>query len=184
MTVTTLEGFYHATDHGERYEFDWYAIQLEEPRPPLSPSMLIQEMMPTPFWVVVSSMMMCRTRRKHGHECTWRLLLRYQDHTALAFAKKSDVMSVIKPAGFADRRSSNIIDCARMWSMGIRPWPVEKFLGESMAMPGVGEYVTNAYRMFVHGELNLTFNDDELRRFAVWAHARRRRGFPWKHPHG
>lgn len=179
--MTFLEEFYHGTDHGLRYEFDFKAVQLEEPRPPLSPSMLIQEMMPTDFWVMIASIMMVRTQRRAGHEAVWNLIGRFDGHVAIATANKSDVRRCIEHAGLANKRSQQICDVSKQWMMGIRPWPIKTFMGEPTVPDGVGPYITNAYRLFVHGDLRLAVQDDELRRFMVWAHARRRNGLRWRH---
>lgn len=181
MSHASAYDFYHGTDHGERYEFEFKAMQLDEPRPPLSPHMLIQEMVPSAFWVMVSSLMMVRTGRRQGHEATWDLLLRYDGPTGLAMAKQSDVKRIIEPAGLANRRSKQLITVARQWHMGIRPWPVKDFMGEPVTPDGVGPYVTNAFRLFVHGETRLAVQDGHLRRFMVWAHARRRAGLQWRY---
>jgi hypothetical protein len=133
--------------------------------------MLIQEMVPSRWAAVVGAIMCCRTGRRQSHTVTWELLKRWPDHGAMSWADPAQLVEVLRPAGFADRRSDQLRRMSRLWPASQRA---------DRLMPGVGQYVVESDEIFGEGYLDFEPIDSELRSFVDWARSRRDEGLAWR----
>ena len=83
-----------------------------------------------------------QTTDKRVNEITPELFSKYPDAASLSTAEQADVINIIKPLGFANSKSSNLINMSKML--------VEKFNGivpnsleELEKLPGVGRKTAN-----------------------------------------
>lgn len=130
-----------------------------------SPLMLCQEAvggdMHYGWRVIVASMFCSRTHRSQSHQGLWRFLARWPYPESVAFAQPSTkrrMAQLIKPCGFQNKRVEDLVTMSKNWIMGLRPPEIH----------GAGEYVTDAYRIFVLKETNFAPQDKELTRYLSW----------------
>jgi hypothetical protein len=182
MTIKEeLNRYRWSSRHGRRYKLDWMAIQAEDPIAALSPYQNIQEMMPSAFYVLVASVLLDRVKESNidaAHLAVWKLLLRYPDSMSLAYIKPIDIQHLFADIRFQRKRATLIVDMAKQWTMGIRPWPITEFMGGPMPMDGVSDFIMDSYRLFVLREVNLPFKYKPFIQFVKWAKDEAKEGRP------
>lgn len=89
------------------------------------------------------------------------LFRRWPTARDLAHADQQEVSSVIKPLGLYNRRSKQLIRMSVVYAFiwdGRNP----------LDLPGIGKYGSDSYRIFIRGELDISVDDKELRRYLEW----------------
>lgn len=79
----------------------------------------------------------------------------------LALADQSELVQVIKPLGLYNRRAKQLIRMSLFYA----------FLWDGTdptMLPGIGKYGSDSYRIFIRGDLDITVEDKELRRYLEW----------------
>lgn len=114
--------------------------------PPVSPFGLIQETLwPDEWWVLVACVLLNCTQRKQVERALPELRRRWPDAAAMALARADEVADVIRPLGFANRRTTNLQAMADAYLLG--RWT------HARDLPGIGEYGARAWEVFCRGEL-------------------------------
>src|SRR5579863_669063 len=101
--------------------------------PPRSPYSLIQEdLWPNEWYILVVSIMLNCTTRKQVEKVLPAFLQRWPTSQQFVNAAPNDVVEVIRPLGFANRRSANLLKMTRHYLAG--PW------SDARELSGIGEY--------------------------------------------
>lgn len=114
--------------------------------PPVSPYGLIQETLwPDEFKILVSCMLLNCTTRRAAEKVIPKLFERYPDAKSMAAADREELSSLIAVLGFRNRRTDNLIAMSKEYLKGT--WSHPRHL------PGIGEYASAAWEIFVAGKL-------------------------------
>lgn len=134
--------------------------------PALSPYGLIQESLwPNEWWILLSCMMLNCTSRKQVEQVLPAFIQTWPEPTTFLAAETSEVERLVKPLGFASRRTKNIF---RMTSTY-----VEGKWSHASELPGIGKYGARAWEIFCVGTLGDDDpNDHALTRYWEWARKR------------
>ena len=115
--------------------------------PPVSPYGLLQETLwPSEWLILVSCMLLNCTTRKQVEKVLPEFIRRWPSAAEfITHAEREQVMTLIKPLGFASRRTDNLLKMSQRYLCG--PWDNVREL------PGIGEYAARAWEIFCRGEL-------------------------------
>lgn len=118
--------------------------------PPRSPYSLIQEDLWVPtaageWLILVSCIMLNCTTRKQVDKVLPKFVARWPRPYDFMGALEEDVGAVIRPLGFATRRTANLKKMTERFVAG--PW------SDPRELPGVGEYAARAWEIFCQGQL-------------------------------
>lgn len=140
------------------YEYEEHRLMVPGSRSPVSPLMLIQEMVPSRWAAYVAARMCCQTGREQSHTGTWFLLRFWPTAEKLAKAHPEQVRAVIRPAGLHKMRAAHLVEAAGKWSRGWRPH-----------FQATG-YVADSDRVFSQAfNPHLRAEDKELALYLEWA---------------
>ena len=105
----------------------------------------------SPFALLVTEILLSRTRAQSVEPVALRLLARFGQPTDLAMADIPEVERILRPLGLHRKRASRLVECARQL--------VSRFNGqvpsspdELMTLPYVGRYAANAVACFGFGQ--------------------------------
>lgn len=131
--------------------------------PPLSPFGLIQETLWPNEWLILISCMMLNCTRRLQVERIWNDFIELAGTPEKLLSCDHDALvGVIKPLGFGVRRAKSIRVMTEAYVR--REW---KHVRE---LPGVGEYASRAWEIFVLEELgNAPPSDGSLVKYWNWA---------------
>ena len=117
--------------------------------PQRSPYGLIQEdLWPDSWLILVSCMMLNCTTRKQVDKVLPRFRSRWPTPQNLLSCDKEELVEVIKPLGFSNRRAEALI---KMTSSYLRhDW------NHARQLPGIGEYAARAWEIFCRGIIGET----------------------------
>jgi methyl-CpG-binding domain protein 4 len=79
----------------------------------------------------------------------------------MALANALDLEALLSPLGLQRRRAKSLIRMSTAFA----------FLWDGRNpddLPGIGKYGSDSYRIFVRGELDITVEDKELRKYLEW----------------
>lgn len=114
--------------------------------PPRSPYGLIQEdMWPNEWVILLCCMLLNCTTRKSVEKVLPQLLAKYPDPESMATADQQELSSIIRSLGFGNRRAKNIVNMSRSYVYD--DWT------HVSELPGVGEYASAAWEIFVKNKL-------------------------------
>jgi methyl-CpG-binding domain protein 4 len=114
--------------------------------PPRSPFGLIQEdLWPDKWKILLACMFLNCTSRKQVEKILPKFFYAWPTPEALIDSDRRALIDIIKPLGFANRRSENIIKMSKAYIYGI--W------SDARELPGIGEYAGAAYDIFCRGLL-------------------------------
>lgn len=109
--------------------------------PARSPYSLIQEdLWPDEWMILVSCMMLNCTSRKQVEKVLPLFMQNWPNASSLIVCNPDDLKNVIKPLGFANRRSAALIKMSLAYLKG--EW------SHAQELPGIGEYAARAWEMF------------------------------------
>ena len=112
---------------------------------------ILEELIPNPiceldfnnmFELVCAVSLSAQTTDKRVNEITPELFHKYPNPTSLSNANKEDVYNIIKPLGFANSKSTNLIGMAKMLVNEFNE-EVPRTLEELEKLPGVGRKTAN-----------------------------------------
>jgi endonuclease-3 len=103
-----------------------------------------------PFRTLIATVLSQRTREEKTAEAAAALFARYPDAASLAAARASDVVDLIRPAGFYRQKAPVLIEISRrlLQDHGGR---VPPRLEELLELPGVGRKTANCVLVFAFG---------------------------------
>lgn len=130
--------------------------------PPRSPFGLIQEdLWPDAWKILLACMFLNCTSRKQAQKVLPTLFKKWPSPEELIACDRQDLIDTIRPLGFANRRSENIIKMSREYISGL--WK------DVRELPGIGEYAGAAYDIFCKGKLpEAPPTDGALVRYYEW----------------
>jgi A/G-specific adenine glycosylase len=106
---------------------------------------------PSAFRVLVTEMLLSRTRAEAVEPVVVRLLRKYPTAAALARAPRADVEAILRPLGLFRKRARLLVACAAALverHRGVVPRTQDALL----RLPYVGRYCASAVRCFAFGE--------------------------------
>lgn len=130
--------------------------------PPVSPHGLIQETLwPNKWRILVACIMLNLTSRRAAEKILPKLFNKYPDAQSMSSADFDDLSSIIAPLGFRNRRTKVLIGMSKKYVSG--GWTHAKEL------PGIGEYASAAWDIFVLGEMpSVAPKDGALAKYYKW----------------
>lgn len=140
------------------------------PEPPLAQKRYGED----PWRVVVVSMLLCQTKSKTARPVIDEFFRRFPRAEAAARASEDEIREVIAPLGLHNVRSARLGAMSYVWMLDekVDGRPSRPCVEWVRAMPGVGKYVSDAYRLVVLGQ-EVEPDDWALARWARWR---------WTHP--
>ena len=97
----------------------------------------------TKYDILIAEMMLQKTRAGGIVKTYLKFIKKYPGFQELSKASQSEIAHMIKPLGLHNMRSKNFINlCA---SLKHRKWKIPSSKEELLKLPGVGDYIANAY---------------------------------------
>lgn len=130
--------------------------------PQKSPVSLIQEdLWPDGWKILVACMLLNLTTRRTMEKILPTLFNKYPDAHAMAAADPDQLAQIIAPLGFRNRRTKNLIAMSRQYLTS--DWT------HVSELPGIGEYGSAAWDIFVAGRLpDSCPKDGALAKYYKW----------------
>ncbi len=85
----------------------------------------------------------------------------WPDPISMALADPRDVEALVAPLGLQTRRARSLI---RMSTAYAFLWDGD----DPDDLPGIGKYGADSYRIFIRGELDVSVEDKELKKYLEW----------------
>jgi len=131
------------------------------------PQLLQLRYLDDPWKVLVCCVLLNRTQRAQVDRMIDQLFDDYPSADVMAHAKLSDLYRLLKPLGFNRTRAERLVALAELY---VKSKKRERLLTreEVSALPGIGAYGLDCYRLLVLGDTDLDPGDKELKRWARW----------------
>lgn len=104
----------------------------------------------SPFALLVTEILLSRTRAQSVEPVAMRLLARFPEATDLAHADIGEVALILRPLGLHRKRALRLVECARQLLSRL-DGEVPRSPAELMTLPYVGRYTANAVACFAFG---------------------------------
>lgn len=122
-----------------------------------------------PWKLLVACMLLNRTQRVQVDAVIDDLFGAFPTSEALAAADLQTVAELIRPLGFQYQRAQRLIRFSHAWTvLKEPPIPPEGMARLLPALPGMGNYSVDSYKLFVLGTLSVQPTDKELKRWLEW----------------
>ncbi len=130
--------------------------------PPRSPYGLIQEdLWPNEWLCLVACILLNCTRRVQVERALPTFLERWPTPQAMLTATVDEIIPVIKPLGFSNRRAKNLLAMTRAFLCG--PWE------HANELPGIGQYGHASHEIFYRGNVPVDPpKDHALMKYVIW----------------
>lgn len=127
-----------------------------------SPYGLIQEdLWPNEWAIFVACILLNCTTRKSVEKVFPDLIRRYPDAHSMSQADSSELSHIIARLGFGNRRSRYLIEMSKAY--------LKKDWKHASELPGIGEYASAAWEIFIKNELPSTCpKDGALSAYYCW----------------
>ena len=134
-----------------------------------SPYGLIQERLrQNPWQMLVATILLNQTHIRQVAPVFNEFVRRWPNPTVfMLVATESQIVDLIKPCGFQNRRARTLMKMTTAFSEGFE---------NVLDLPGVGKYSADSYNIFIGGYLVLDVRDKELKRYVEWALGRHHDG--------
>ncbi len=114
--------------------------------PHLSPYGLIQESLwPNEWRILVSCIMLNCTSRKQVEKVIDRFFQKWPDANSLLDSSIDEICELITPLGFKNRRAKRLLEMSQHYAQ--KKWT------HASELPGIGEYASRAWEIFVKNNL-------------------------------
>lgn len=124
----------------------YFRKQAARAPPPCSPLGLLEEAFSNDPWrLLVVCLLLNQSRAEAVRKVLDPLFSRFPSPATLAHAPHGDLESLLRPLGLQTRRASLLVAFSAAFARGDWSDPAE--------LPGVGRYASDAYRMFVLGDV-------------------------------
>lgn len=125
-----------------------------------------------PWKMLVACMLLNRTQRVQVDAVIEDLFRVFPVPEALAAADLDVVAGLIRSLGFQYQRAQRLIRFSHAWVVLKEPEiPPEAMARLLEALPGMGPYAVDSYKLFVLGTLSVQPTDKELKRWLEWRRA-------------
>lgn len=130
--------------------------------PLVSPYCLMQESLwPNEWLILVSCVMLNRTKRKQVEKIFPEFLKRFKTCESILRAERSEIEELLRPLGFKKRRTQTLYKLATAYLSWDRT--------DVKTLPGIGEYASRAWEIFVRNELGSDEpQDGALKLYWLW----------------
>lgn len=133
--------------------------------PPVSPYGLLEEeqvIFRDPWKLFISCILLNRTTAVQVRSVVWDLLKAYPTPESMVNASEEDLERLIKPLGIYKKRAV----CIRRFSSEYLSTPKEVWNRDPTVLFGVGQYASDAFKIFCLGQWqSVTPEDKDLRRY-------------------
>lgn len=126
-----------------------------------------------PWKLLVCCILLNRAQRKQVDQVVDQLFLDYPTVEDLADARLNDLRDLLYPLGLSRVRAQRLIAFAKQWlelpalvENSVRS--VDELIDAVSALPGVGRYALDSYRLFVLGQTWIHPTDKQLLRWLRW----------------
>ena len=114
-------------------------------KPPKSPiGMLQEDMWPNTWKILVVCALHNQTSRKQVDKVYKKLFSKYPDPTAMASAAHDELVEIIRPLGFYNRRAHSLVRMSKDY--------LEKDWNHAHELYGCGKYADDCFRVFCTGD--------------------------------
>jgi methyl-CpG-binding domain protein 4 len=128
---------------------------------PTSPFIYRQEMYQSDPWkMLIVCMMLNQTCYKQVDLVRDEFFRRFTGPKSLIAASNEEIISIIRPLGFYNRR-------AVQWKKFSEAWLTWDGSDVS-SLPGVGKYASDSWKIFQQGIYSITVEDKELKKYLQW----------------
>jgi methyl-CpG-binding domain protein 4 len=125
-----------------------------------SPFNLLQEIYRSDPWkIMVCCMFLNQTNRKQVDGIRDEFFLKYPDATHLSNAIESELVEILRPLGFYNKRAKSLIRFSREW-LGEWEDPIE--------LHGIGQYARDSWTLFVENKMVDDPSDHVLKDYVKW----------------
>lgn len=129
---------------------------------PISPYKFKQELYREDPWkMLIICMMLNQTSYKQVDKVRNVFFDKFPTPLSLLNAKDEDIINIIKPLGFYNRR-------CKTWKKFSKKW-ISKDFDDISKLPGVGKYALDSWKIFQEGNINIKVEDKELKKYIKWA---------------
>jgi endonuclease III len=128
---------------------------------PRSPYNLLQEIyIQDPWKILVCCIFLNQTTRKQVDKIRDHFFQKWQSPEDLSQANLEEVIDMIRPLGFYNRRAKTLVEMSRQWVENDWKAPTE--------LKGVGKYANDSWTIFVEGKLVENPSDHILNDYVQW----------------
>ena len=129
---------------------------------PISPYNFKQEIYRDDPWkMLIICFMLNQTSFKQVDKIKDTFFKRFPGPLAFLQGSDEEIIEMIKPLGFYNRRYKVWKEFSKAWLEG--DW--EKI----EELPGVGKYAADSWKLFQDGDINISVEDKELIKYVKWA---------------
>jgi methyl-CpG-binding domain protein 4 len=133
----------------------------KRPNVPMSPFVYRQEIYRDDPWkMLLACMMLNQTSYIQVDKVRHEFFTRFPGPNELMEADDLDIIEIIRPLGFYNRR-------AKVWKKFSKSW-LEWNGNNVLDLPGVGKYASDSWKIFQEGVYNITVEDKELKKYLQW----------------
>lgn len=130
-------------------------------RAPKSPFCYRQEIYQDDPWkMLIICMMLNQTCYKQVDKVRHEFFDRFPTPELLLLADDFEIIQIIRPLGFYNRR-------AKQWKRFSREW-ISWDGSDVSKLHGVGKYASDSWKIFQEGNFSITVEDKELKRYLNW----------------
>lgn len=123
-----------------------------------------------PFKMLIICMMLNQTDHKQVDQVRDAFFEKYPDAESLKLADERDIVSIIKPLGFYNKRAKAWKRFAEEWILLIDLYGTERPHVEEIAkLHGIGKYALDSWKVFQLYEYNTEVDDHVLNWYVEWA---------------
>jgi methyl-CpG-binding domain protein 4 len=126
-----------------------------------SPFNLLQEIYRDDPWkVMVCCIFLNQTTRKQVDKIREDFFSKWQTPEELSKADPNEVIEMIRPLGFYNRRTQTLIRFSREW--------IEKKWKSPIELHGIGQYALDSWKLFIENVLVENPSDHVLKDYVLW----------------
>lgn len=105
-----------------------------------------EDLVSDPYWMMVGCILVNRTHYRVSGSVLLRLMTRYGSPEGVAKAPFEDILDVVRPLGFQNRRTATLKNFTTVW-LANPPTTAE----DISRMPGCGQYAVHSWMIFMEG---------------------------------
>ena len=137
-------------------------IAKENTKIPISPYRFKQEIYRDEPWkMLIICFMLNQTSYKQVDQVRDEFFEKFPGPLSLLRAADEEVIKIIKPLGFYNRR-------CKQWKAFSKAW-IEGDWENIEDLPGVGKYAADSWKVFQEGRIDIIVEDKELIKYVNWA---------------
>jgi len=131
---------------------------------PISVRTRQSELAANPWQMLVICQMLNQTSWKQVDQVSPLFFNKWPSASLLVRAERSEIIEIIRPLGFYNRRSSTLLNFSLAWLELEAKWPNPKLapLLQISKLPGIGKYALDSWKIFQLGDLTVEPTDKVL----------------------